>query len=252
MMIRELFEARKETDNEGNSHIMRYNEFKIAKEDLVDPQEKERKLSMPMNLKKLGQWSRSDINNAGSGAYARGTPDPTDPFLYRKKSRMPSNLEHDAYYQYIKYIQPYADSNPFFPKVYEIILKKDSAGNIKPDYRIEKLASLEDAIEQTGESLDQIFVDKYFHNEDEDYDLDYLLIIRKCIYQDYFEIIKDKKLKEAILIIRKFLEKFPNFDEDLHSGNIMVRFGPGGPQLVFTDPVQDNGKSIIGYNPFKG
>ena len=236
MLIRELFYQTKP--------------LKISKEDLVTPQEKERNLSVPMNLQKLGKWSRKDINHSG-GAYARGTEDPSDPFLYRKKSRMPSNLENDAYYQYIKYINPYANSNPFFPKVYEIILKKDSQGNIKPDYRIEKLVSLKDAADQTGRSLDQIFIDKYFNNEYDDYDLDYLLIIRKCIYQDYFDLIKDKKLKEAILIIRNFLEKFPNFDEDLHSGNVMVRFGPGGPQLVFTDPVQDNGKSIVGYNPFK-
>jgi hypothetical protein len=54
-------------------------------------------------------------------------------------------------------------------------------------------------------------------------------------------IIKDVEFKKAMLLLRSLRQKTKSAGShmffDLHSGNIMVRRGPGGPQLVFTDPV---------------
>ena len=236
---------------------MRYREFKPQNEDLVEPQEKERPVSKPMNLNKLGNWAEKD--EFTGGVYARGTPDPKDPHMFRKKSKMPSKLDFDAYYQYVKYIKPYVDSNPFFPRVYEIILKKDPEGNVKPDYRVEKLMSLDDAEDKTGTNLSKFFTQKYFGGKfPEGVDSAVEAIQAAFTKDQYFDLITDKKLKQAITIIKQFLNTnfslmgYNDFKLDVHRGNMMIRFGPGGPQLVFTDPVHDSGESIVGYNSYHG
>lgn len=221
----------------------------VILEALVDPEERELPQSVPFNLRKMGKRTEKTVRKGG-GAYATGTPDPTDPFMYRKKLRQPSNLEMDAYYQYIKFIQPFMDENPFFPKVYNIDIKKDPKGLLKPSYKIEKLMPIRDAENEMEGDLENALANKYLHDPDE---WSVLTVITKAITNDsYLEKIKDEKLIEAIQLIRYFFEANPQFVEDLHLGNMMVRFTSVGPQLVFTDPAHDRGESIVGYNVFKG
>lgn len=225
----------------------------ILNEDLVDPEYRERTVSTPFNLKKLGKRTEYYANRDKGGAYATGTPDPKDPFMFRKKMRQPSKLDMDAYYQYLKFIQPFADENPFFPKVYSIDVKTDPNGIQKPSYKLEKLTSLTDAEKQTSYQLEEILSEKYLNFDVDEYSATLFRTIRYSLRdQSYLKYIKDEKLKEAIEVIRYFLEKHPYFNEDLHRGNMMIRFTSTGPQLVFTDPVQDSGESIVGYNVFKG
>ena len=59
--------------------------------------------------------------------------------------------------------------------------------------------------------------------------------------EEYSTIIKDPNFKKTVLLIRSLRNKARDAEQsmfyDIHSGNIMIRRGPGGAQLVFTDPV---------------
>lgn len=228
---------------------MRAHEFIII-EDLIEPEELPRPVSTPFNLTKLGRRSQ---DSSSGGAYAQGTADPQDPSMYRKKSRMPSILRNDAYYQYIKATRPYVDSNPFFPRVYKIIMKRDPVGYVKPEFHIEKLHDSDAVDSYYDDKLDEILFRKYASAEgrQEFHGRSFMrLLSRAIIAYEAKELIKDPKLIEAIELIQKVKESNDKFSFDLHSGNIMFRLGSTGPELVFTDPIHDMGESIIGYNPF--
>ena len=219
-------------------------------EALVEPVKRELPVSTPFNLKKMGQRTQKTIDNPDTGAYAVGTTDPRDPHMFRKKMRQPSKLDVDAYYQYIKYIEPYSDSNPFFPKVYGVDVKRDPNGLEKPSYRIEKLVDIDQADQRMDYQLEDALKDRYLVNNAAG---SIVSIIRNAISGSFnLKNIKDGKLVQAIQLIQKFLDDHPKFELDLHRGNVMIRFTSVGPQLVITDPVQDRGASIVGYNVFKG
>lgn len=223
----------------------------LLNEDQFEPQVKELPQSVPFNLKKMGQKTIQTQHKGG--AYGMATPDPNDPFMYRKKLRQPSILNNDAYYQYIKACMPYMDSNPFFPKVYNVKIKKDPKGLTKPMYDMEKLIPMEDAYAEIGyDELDEIFRNKYLiHPESEHRSM--IRIINSATSQNDTSDIKDEHLIQAINLIRKVYESNPKiFDLDMHSGNFMVRNTSTGPQLVITDPIADDGRSIVGYNVFHG
>lgn len=124
-------------------------------ESLTDPKITTRQLSNKFPITKLANFSkkRGNTPNTVTGAYAWGSEDPNDPFLYRKKSRVPSYLEKDSYYQYISTVVIPNQNNPFFPRIYDVILKRDTDGIIKPEYRIEKLNTFID-IQNNYESME--------------------------------------------------------------------------------------------------
>ena len=230
-------------------------------DEIIQPQEIERSLSTPFNVQKMGKRPNYDTG----GAYATGTKDPGDPHLYRKKLRMPSDLANDAYYQYIKECSPYMKSNPYFPRVYKVIFRKFKQGYIKPEYHIESLLTIDEANKQVGaEELLNIICEKVYDEVHlasrlEQY-ADTGLSIRTVLWDIERvaggrlppSIFKDEKLNEAIQLIQVLKESNPVFSFDMHEGNFMVRFGPGGPQLVITDPLADGGKSIAaGWDPFR-
>jgi hypothetical protein len=66
-----------------------------------------------------------------------------------------------------------------------------------------------------------------------------LKAIEKCIGygEQVATYIKDPRLKEAMIILRSLIKNDHDVAADIHDGNVMVRRGPGGPQLVLTDPV---------------
>lgn len=53
-------------------------------------------------------------------------------------------------------------------------------------------------------------------------------------------IVKDRYYKQALMLIKGMIAKNDRMREDMHDENIMIRRGPGGPQVVITDPVQSN------------
>lgn len=222
-------------------------------ESLVKPKMSVRQIEKDLPLKKLSDFSKRknfDLNLTG-GAYAWGVQDPRDPFIYRKKNRVPSYLEKDSYYKYITEVVISNQDNPFFPRVYDVILKKDSGGLIKPEYRIEKLYEYSEIATYYPyeRDLDEILLDMYFSNSDE-YGL--ITMLRYALTNSYTaQYIKNKKLLDAVNLIRALVDRY-GFEIDMHASNIMFRLGKTIPQLVITDPVSDAGASIVGdFNPFK-
>ena len=227
--------------------------------EIIEPQHVDRQVSTDIPAHKFSQRVGKQFTDT---AYAHGVEDPQDPHLYRKKIKMPSNLKNDAYYQYIIAASPYMQSNPVFPRVYDIIYKKYPNGQIKPDYRMEKLLPLRTDV-FNGIELGKYLAKKYLTSDEVDKlnDIDTVVAdIRDCLSPYFFkyhghmnEVIKDKHLRDALILIKNVIASNSNFELDLHSGNIMLRQSSTGPQLVITDPIQDHGKSIAaGFNPFSG
>ena len=51
---------------------------------------------------------------------------------------------------------------------------------------------------------------------------------------------QDKKLLQAIELIKNLVSQNPNFFLDMSIRNAMLRGTPAGPQLVLSDPIADN------------
>lgn len=210
-----------------------------------------------------GKFRQSDaaFNDSKSGAYSSVKDDKTDPHMVKKYHHGPmdndpnSDIGEDAYVYFALWTAKQNVNNPCLPRIYDIKKIKDNSGKFIYRYKIEKLIST-NAIEP--EELWRMF-DRYFvkdqkfddiqkdvkrrvHNE-ESTKLPTLMMGRMC--EEYIkgrsDYIKDESLKEALDLIRKFLEtykKSKGFTLDIeNSGNIMFRRGPHGLQLVITDPV---------------
>lgn len=188
-----------------------------------------------------------DIESTGpeSGAYAIGSQDKKDPHMYNKKHFLPSNLENDGYYQYVKAIQPYMAENPYFPRVYVVKLTKDSKGNILPEYKMEKLSPANEfSFSSILAMAKKMF--KEFPDIPSGYNSHYIMsvisrnLLSATSIRD-FSNIADDNLKSALLLIDKIIESNDMINLDLHANNIMIRGTQIGPQLVITDPLYDEG-----------
>lgn len=188
----------------------------------------------------------AELGTSGGGAYGRAIPDTKDPHMYRKELYGPSNLDKDAYYQYIKAASPYMGENPYFPRVYVIKLEKDTNGLIRPMYKMEKLypgAILNRSAR--GRALIQSIVDRSFgpnivtSGSEARWEtvtnlLEDMMRFNLESYPD-----ADPALIEAISLIKKLYTSDSDFDYDMHEGNAMYRLTSTGPQLVITDPLYE-------------
>ncbi len=154
-----------------------------------------------------------------------------------------------------------AQSNPFFPRIYSAkhIEDPNSGREFTASYRMEKLQPFSildsDQIKQMG---DQLF--KVWSSEDDETidktpeerssfremirnDPDWK---RETLIKDFTRTlsnairfsstnIADPLLKQALMLIRTAVPRYGGVD--IHSGNIMIRPTPHGPQLVITDPL---------------
>jgi hypothetical protein len=68
--------------------------------------------------------------------------------------------------------------------------------------------------------------------------------VNKAAAWDDYANIKDKKLKQALMLIADIIRDHPDWNVDLHQGNIRVRGSSLGPHLVLMDPISDGGNSI--------
>ena len=53
----------------------------------------------------------------------------------------------------------------------------------------------------------------------------------------------DPKLIQCFQIISKLMHKYPQFEDDLHENNFMIRRTQLGPQLVISDPLSTRSTS---------
>ena len=207
--------------------------------EIIEPTTTVKQQSKPFDMDKLNKAAEKHWSKRDSSRFSKGKEDPADPFMFNKTSLLPSDLKDDAYYNYVMAIKPYIKSNPYFPRVYDVTLTKDSEGKIIPKYSIEKLRQTEFWVDDDGSlphgetqdaMLDRLFVDPpknspvYFE-------------LSKALHSGDFSNIKDKLLVNALKLIQKVKESNPKFNYDLHIDNIRYRVGPMGPQLVLMDPL---------------
>lgn len=205
-------------------------------------------------LEKRNATILDPIGSKHFGYYSQGRPSRSDPFVFNKETHLPSNLQNDAYYQYIMASKEYAPSNPYFPRVYGITYKKDPNGLIKPRYAIEKFIPLSALTpEELSVLVDRIFITPNMLSDINNKNLAssigfFIKRIRfNAMHGDVrARNIKDKKLLQAFQLIDGLIASNGNFAYDLHENNFMVRRTPVGPQLVLMDPIDDSGASIVG------
>lgn len=228
---------------------MRLFELIQPKTDVVD-------LDEPHDQEQLGKEWMDRVNNSKNtqGVDAYGQEDEEDPHMYDKINHFPSDLENDPYYQYVQAIKPYIGSNPFLPRIYVVKLERDPSGKVKPKYKMEKLTNgSELEIESLVALANRLFNQKFTHNtgnkstdvkDAEQFRTYASQILDSSVYEnphsggDYIDTtIKDKRLRQAMNIIKNVWESNNGFGTDLHSENIMFRTTAQGPQLVITDPL---------------
>ena len=215
--------------------------------------------------KEFGQKDQEEI---GSGMYATAFSTPEEPGTVRKIVGPFDNIKDDAYFRYIKMMagNDRMSSNPYFPKIFDIqvrrFYRKDFTGKVNLSVRyiyavdMERLLPFESLSQEEARMLgNKMFYDferqtkPIRHkagsgdpSEPRDH-FEGLDTMITAVFDDWFRerfltIIKDSRFKQAVMLIRK-LETDENIAMDIHSENIMIRRGVGGPQIVITDPVQN-------------
>lgn len=215
-------------------------------EALISPKiERPPKLPTEYDVTALAQ-KRDRSSDPNAGWYSLGTPG-KDPHEYNVSTWLPTNLRHDGKYHWIKMIKPYMGDNPYLPVYYNIRFERDKNGFIRTIYGMEKLTSL---FRLSGEEKSTLAA-KTFNNDsfydDPDLTPNRIANILKDMANDLrkgTDLKIDDDLKQALNLINYLNAK--HFKLDIHGKNIMARNTSRGYQLVITDPIQDEGLSIMG------
>lgn len=205
----------------------------------------------------------SDRKQLGSGHYSTAKAN-KDPHLITKYKKNFSDTEKDPYWEYVDMvINNKLWENPYFPRIYKKHTYVDQKNQKLPKVEMEKLdgsatlnkKEVEYLIEKIVDPSSNLFSEnvKSHFPEDKWYPYNMTRIIcriimanvigfkKASVYAEGKEIdidtrIKDTKLIQAIKALIEFRKYHPTASVDLHTGNVMVRRGPTGVQLVLTDP----------------
>lgn len=197
-----------------------------------------------------------------AGFYAKVTPNKKDPHMV-DKSTFVSTADNgsDAYLGYIAGIK--GDLNPFFPRVYKVTRVKDTRGNIRPKYVLEKLVPLSALSDDEADALCRYvhpelmqhiehMRENSIHKDKNDYGAAIVIDMLVEEIGSMFETApnfpagasSNKLLRNAINKILKIVDDGPFthddtsvFKFDIKTDNFMIRRAPHGPQLVITDPL---------------
>jgi len=217
--------------------------------ELINTQTKTTDIKSPFDMDKLNKEYEKKKNGPESGSYARARPNKKDPHMYSKYTYFPTDLKKDAYYQYIKAIEPHIGSNPYFPRVYVVELIRDPQGQVKPNYGMEKLVTADsfdtDAIIAMGDRMFKGFADDFGSGENttgEVFNSIIRLVAEIMEWPSSAEYIKDEELRQALSLIDKIEKSDPSFEYDMHTGNAMIRGTSKGPQFVLMDPLWDRSR----------
>lgn len=177
----------------------------------------------------------------GSGVHADVFIRPTRPGTVVKMANV-RDINNDGYYQYITQVSKLAQSNPFFPRIYNIKFIKSSASNTNDKgtlaVEIEKLVPLETLTKgQTAAVRGMLFNLPDEQQMDPVVQMTYILDQAIDGKQKYIDLIKNPLLLKAVQQISSILTNNENLYNDLHEDNIMCRLTPNGPQLVISDPL---------------
>lgn len=138
----------------------------------------------------------------------------------------------DPAYQFLRLCRNHQD-NPHFPKIYNVRQYPSKNGAFQMIITMEKLYHIP--------HNDDNFVYALFGIPNNG-TIDLHITILDYIFEDpetrkiIVELTQFKSLKQAMRLLEPL---FKHYLPDMHSGNIMYRKTPNGPQLVFLDPIQN-------------
>lgn len=196
-----------------------------------------------------------------SGVFGSASPT-RDPGEVIKSLHRPSRLDWDGFHQWMVTVQRLHQQgidNPYFPTVYEIKVTRDPRGNTRPQYRLQKLLDIDDvppaavaAIFRRIFSVEELAVDQELAQADDSIEnrgkdqagfyikMELARHIQAAVkgLPKIVSAIRDPEFLRAAKILKLIADR-RGFSIDLHSGNILMRPGPGGAQLVIADPFSD-------------
>jgi len=205
-----------------------------------------------------GAFDDDDYHNS-SGLYATTYATPDEPGTAHRIIRSATNLKSDGYFKYVSALakNDRITKNPYFPKIYSVNVKEDEKGLARYAVEMEALLDFDslsaEEMQMLGERMFFNFHSMLKHYRARMNELgikDAKLTDHKTLQftllkgmENLFSYsskamtyIKDPNLKGAMLILSSLVKK-QNTNPDIHDGNLMIRRGPGGPQIVITDPV---------------
>lgn len=152
-----------------------------------------------------------------------------------------TDIAEDAYLTYLKIIHDSGTGgNPYFPRIHDLKIMKDSEGLLTYKVNMEKLVPYSAEYLFYNELLvrslwEDMFTTPYRGSSAS-------AIVNKIAmylgsYVTEYNGIKDDNLVEALQLINAILVEYPNFREDLHNGNVMWRITGSRPQIVLIDPI---------------
>lgn len=200
------------------------------------------------------------IKVLGSGLYANVIQNDNHPNEVTKISNAIDSLSKDGYFLFLTSIvkNERLQSNPYLPKIYNIKIYKNADSKYYYVLTMEKLFPVRQLNDHEVEAiLDRAFHIKGSkksgnHNQSDPMrilltSIDSALMAPKEFYLDSVKNqsansmtnIKDPSLKQALMIIKKFIRDDKAIN-DIHDGNVMFRRTSVGAQLVITDPLSNN------------
>jgi hypothetical protein len=175
----------------------------------------------------------------GDGIEAVAFKHRSDPALIVKVERKPTDPATNAYYQYVRAIQPLMSNNPYLPRIYVADSFKTEKG-VRFAYTMERLYDAYKAVSHIHPDLFKSFANRLFVNPPDTESsrsiyggwTNVIREINHVVRQGDYSNIRDRKLVQACQLINQLKQGI-----DLHSGNLMIRYTGVGPQIVITDPV---------------
>lgn len=241
---------------------MKLNELQTITSKDLTPNARASKVDPYAAMKKLQPSDDHDV--IGGGSYARTFGSDANPGTVTRVTRTVQDTKKDSYFKYLSAIakSDRIQRNPYFPKIYSIKIIPDKHGNQMYSVDMERLLNFETLSAEECVMLGERmffnfagFAKEYVARRKEIMPSQHrdavsmkskgtagfvlLKAIEKCINygEQVATYVKDPRLKEAMMILRDLIKKDHDVSPDIHDGNVMVRRGPGGPQLVLTDPV---------------
>jgi len=230
---------------------MRYREFALEDRDLIQTQQPA--TVKPTFLQKLFRSTDTAEKrwigglpigqSIGHGLESVVFDHSQDPALVVKVERKFTDPKNNAYYQYVRAIQPLMSSNHYLPRIYVADSFKKPEGT-RFVYTMERLHDAYAAVAHIHPDTFNSFVNRIFVDPPDfpkvrgEYGIWSIMIksIAAAAKQGDYTNIRDRKLIQACQLITKL-----NQGLDLHGGNFMIRYTSVGAQMVITDPVVGSG-----------
>lgn len=190
--------------------------------------------------------NRINTDTHESGLISKDAKVANDPHMHQKWNRLATtDLENkDPYWIYVNSIikNKWFDSNPHFPRIYDVKTYTDSDGNEKKKVMMETLHPI---LSLDDEMLVSIIENNFSESSHGNNTHRPQRLLPKLMLAAMFDpsIVTNETLRDACRIIARIKNR-NSLQYDLHIGNVMVRYAHGTPQLVITDPFRPDSDFI--------